>query len=140
MSLHSHDFPKPQGNARFFPTVFQLDAFRHWLLSGIAVLFEQLGVLFRCEQVSLCAVGLFHLFNDELAELAELNELFFAGGGADVANDFLSDFVAVSHGLDDLQDGAVCEFFSAHEHGDKYSTKSRESEYKYSYEALHYAV
>ena len=59
--------------------------------------------------MSLCAVGLFHLFNDELAELAELNELFFAGGGADVANDFLSDFVAVAHGLDDLQDGAVCE-------------------------------
>ena len=91
--------------------------------SGIAVLFEQLGVLFQCEKMRLCTVGLLHLLDDELAEPFELKKLLFAGGGADVAYDFLSDLVAVAHRLYDLQDISVREFFSAHEHGDIYRTK-----------------
>ena len=56
-------------------------------------------------------VGLLHLFNDDLAEPVELNELLFAGGGADVVYDSLSDLVAVAHRLGDLQDRAVFELF-----------------------------
>ena len=119
----SRHFAKPQHNAGFFPTVYQPDANRHRPLSGIAVLFEQLGVLFQCEKMRLCTVGLLHLLDDELAEPFELKELLFAGGGAYVAYDFLSDLIAVAHRLYDLQDIAVCEFFSAHEHGDIYRTK-----------------
>ena len=89
---------------------------------------------------SLCTVGLFHLFNDELAELAELNELLFAGGGADVAYDFLSDLVAVAHRLDDLQDGAVCEFLVRTNMGINRAQSQGKSEYKYSDEALHCTV
>ena len=59
--------------------------------------------------------GLPNLFDDQPPQLFQLSQLFFTGGGADMAQHFLSDLFALADGFYDLHSGAGVEFFHVYE-------------------------
>ena len=125
-------FPQPDRDAAFLAAFAQIDTEAPDASVGLG-LGDQIRVLLGCENSLLCAMRLFHFLHDDGGQLQEFFELGVDAGDADVSEDFLLHFGAVTYRVYDLDAGtvAVGVEFSAYEHGGSYGGKRSRSESLY---------